>query len=270
MKKISPLLLIGSGILLLWGLMAIAAPFYPHKPDGEAIAALKRPPPSWSHPFGTDRHGRDVCSRVLWGSRISLMIVFGVIMTTFPGGVIIGMLAGFFGGWIEKGLMTLTDMFLAFPRLLFVMALTAVLGRSLSYVIIAMALASWPGYARLARAETLIIRKQSYIEAARAIGASEIRILFAHILPMCLPTLLVRLSLSIGPLLLTAAGLNFLGFGVRLPTPEWGFMVSDGLEDFFAGYWWIAVFPALAIMLVVIGCNFIGEALRDHLDPRKD
>lgn len=230
---------------------------------------MQRKPPSGSHPFGTDRHGRDVFSRVLWGSRVSLKIVLWVIATTFPFGMSIGMLAGFYGGWLDKGLMAVTDMFLAIPRLLFAMALTAVLGRSLSDAILAIALASWPAYARLARVETLTIREQPYIEAARASGASDRRILLVHILPMCLPILLVRLSLSIGPILLTAAGLNFLGFGVRLPTAEWGCMVSDGYQDFFAGYWWMATFPAVAIMLVTIGCNLIGETLRDRLDPRE-
>lgn len=260
------LLWIGGGILATWLMMALCAPFAPHDPFAESLATARRLPPSWEHPFGTDRHGRDVFSRVLWGSRISLITVVAVAGTAFPFGFAVGMLAGYYGGWFDKFLMALTDMFLAFPKLLFAMALTAVLGRSLSHIILAMLFVSWPSYARLSRAETLRLRHLPVTEAARALGASDARILGAHIFPMCFPLMFARLSSSIGSILLTVAGLNFLGFGVQLPTPEWGFMVSDGREDFFAGYWWIAGFPALAIGLMAAGWNVFGEALRDYLE----
>ncbi len=267
--KRSPLSVIGTFIILGLIIIAVVAPLIaPYDPLAQDLQTLRLKSPSSDHPFGTDQLGRDIFSRVLLGSRISLRIAIIVALISGPTGLIIGVVSGFFGGRIDETLMRVTDMFLAFPKLILAMAIASALGPSLNNVIFAIAVASWPAYARLARGETLVIRENDYIEAVRALGANNFRILFRHILPMCLPTVIVRVSLDMGGIILTAAGLGFIGFGAQPPTPEWGIMVSEG-RNFLHEQWWVSTFPGIAILIVVLGFNLLGDGIRDILDPRQ-
>ena len=182
-------------------------------------------------------------------------------------GVSVGVIAGYFGGIVDEILMRLTDMFLAFPRLILAMAVAAMLGPSLANVILAISFVNWTPYARLARAESMRVKSQPYIESIRSMGASNFRIMFSHILPMCISPVLVQITLRMGTIIITAASLGFLGLGAQPPSPEWGVMVSDG-RTFLIDQWWISTFPGLAIALVVLGFNLLGDGIRDILDPR--
>jgi peptide/nickel transport system permease protein len=267
--KRSPLSVIGTLIILGLILVAIVAPLIaPYDPFVQELQTLRLKAPSLEHLFGTDQLGRDIFSRVLWGSRISLRIALIVAFISGPTGLIIGVTSGFFGGKIDEVLMRITDMFLAFPKLILAMAVASALGPNLNNAILAIAVASWPSYARLARAEALAVRENDYIEAIRVLGATDFRILFRHILPMCLTTIVVRVSLDMGGIILIAAGLGFIGFGAQPPTPEWGIMVSDG-RNFLHEQWWVSTFPGIAILIVVLGFNLLGDGIRDILDPRQ-
>lgn len=265
----SPLSVLGTFIILGLLIITIVAPLIaPYDPLTQELETLRLKPPSSAHPFGTDQLGRDIFSRVIWGSRISLRIALIVALISGPSGLLIGVISGFFGGKLDDALMRVTDMFLAFPKLILAMAVASALGPNLNNAILAIAVASWPAYARLARAETLVIREHDYIEAARAVGANNCRILFRHVLPMCLSTIIVRVSLDMGGIILIAAGLGFIGFGAQPPTPEWGIMVSDG-RNFLHEQWWVSTFPGIAILTVVLGFNLLGDGIRDILDPRQ-
>ncbi|MBC7122351.1 MAG: ABC transporter permease, partial [Pseudothermotoga sp.] len=194
-------------------------------------------------------------------------IIFLVTVISGTIGTAIGIVAGYFGGWIDEVLMRITDIFLAFPRLILAMALSAVLGRGLTNAIIAISLVEWTVIARLARAEAMRVKSQPFVEAAKAVGASDLRILLFHVLPMCVSPILVQLTMRMGTIILTAAGLGFLGLGAQPPTPEWGAIVSDG-RSYLINHWWIATFPGLFIALVVLGFNLLGDGIRDILDPR--
>ena len=266
--KRSPLSMIGTVIIFCLILVALLAPLLaPHDPFTQDLQNLRLTAPSSGHLFGTDQLGRDIFSRVIWGSRISLRIAMMVAIISGPTGLVLGIVSGFFGGRVDEILMRLTDMFLAFPKLILAMAVASALGPNLNNAIFAIAVASWPSYARLARGETLVIRELEYIDAARAIGANHLRILFRHVLPSCLPTIIVRISLDMGGIILTAAGLGFIGFGAQPPTPEWGIMISDG-RNFLHEQWWVSTFPGIAILIVVLGFNLLGDGVRDILDPR--
>ena len=267
--KRNSLSVIGTFIILGLFVVAIAAPlFAPYDPLAQDLRALRLKPPSSEHLLGTDQLGRDIFSRVIMGSRISLWIALIVAFISGPSGLIIGVISGFFGGTVDDALMRITDMFLAFPKLILAMAVASALGPNLNNAILAIAVASWPAYARLARAEALVIRENEYIEAIRALGANNLRILFRHVLPICLPTIIVRVSLDMGGIILIAAGLGFIGFGAQPPTPEWGIMVSDG-RNFLHEQWWVSTFPGIAILIVVLGFNLLGDGIRDILDPRQ-
>ena len=229
--------------------------------------AARLQPPSRAHPFGTDQLGRDVLSRVLHGARITLRIAILTAVVATAIGLPVGVLSGYFRGRTDDLLMRLTDMFMAFPRLILAMAIAAALRPSLENVIIAISLAGWPIYARLARSMALAIREEVYIEAARALGASAWRILTRHVLPGVVSPVIIQVSLYMGGIILTAAGLGFIGFGAQPPTPEWGLMISEG-RNYVPGQWWLATFPGLAISLVVLGFNLLGDGIRDVLDPR--
>jgi len=224
-------------------------------------------PPSVQHPFGTDEVGRDLFSRVIYGTRISLQIGTIVIGIGAGIGVPLGLIAGFFGGWIEQVIMRVTDIFLAVPGILLAIAIVSVLGPGITNAMIALSLVWWQGYVRLVYGKVKAIREESYVEAGRAIGLSPWRIMFRHILPNCLSPLLVKASMDMGMAILHAAGLGFIGIGAQPPLPEWGAIISEG-RRYLSVAWWHATFPGLAIWLTVLGFNFLGDALRDALDPK--
>jgi len=252
------------GLLLATALLAsVLAPYPPLQTD--VPSRLQQP--SALHVFGTDQLGRDIFSRIVYGSRISLRIA---ILTAVVSGIIgapLGIISGYFRGRTDDLLMRVTDMFMAFPRLILAMAIAAALHPTLENVVIAIALASWPAYARLARSMAIGIREEIYIEAARAVGASQARILARHVFPGVISPLVIQVSLDMGGIILTAAGLSFIGFGAQPPTPEWGLMIAEG-RSYLTSAWWLSTFPGLAISLVVLGFNLLGDGIRDLLDPR--
>ena len=264
----NPLALLGLGIVVALVLMAIAAPLLAtHDPYAQALAERLQPPLSPGHWLGTDEFGRDIWSRLVYGARITLYIVLLVTVTAPVFGLVIGTVAGYYGGWTDRILMRLTDIFLAFPRLILALAFVAALGPGIGNAVLAIALTAWPPYARVARAETLTVRNSDYIAAARLQGASGARILLSHVAPMCVPSVIVRVTLDMAGIILTAAGLGFLGLGAQPPLPEWGLMISSG-RKFLFDQWWVATMPGLAIFTVSLGFNLLGDGLRDVLDPR--
>ena len=267
--KKNPLSLAGIIIVLSFILVALFAPVIAPYPSDATDVHLARSlsPVSWEHPFGTDDMGRDIFSRVILGSRISLEIAVVVIAVSLGVGIPMGAAAGYKGGWIDETIMRITDMFLAFPSILLAMAIAAALGPSLTNTMIAISLTWWPWYTRLLRGQALSIRERTFVEAAKSMGVSKKRIIFQHILPHTFSSIIVQISMDIGYVILTAAGLGFVGLGAQPPAPEWGLMISIG-RTFMPQWWWYATFPGLAIMIAVLGFNFLGDALRDIMDPR--
>jgi peptide/nickel transport system permease protein len=265
----NPLAVSGLVIVLLLVLMAILAPWLTSQSPYDQALGARLKPPSAEHWFGTDELGRDILARIIYGSRITLLIIFLVSIIILPIGLFIGTAAGYFGGLLDKVLMRITDIFLAFPRLVMALAFAAALGPGIENAVIAIALTAWPPYARLARAETLTIRRNDFILVARMQGASAPRILWSHILPLCLPSVIVRLTLDMAGVILIAAGLGFLGLGAQPPAPEWGLMVSSG-RNYILDQWWIATVPGLAIFVVSFGFNLLGDGLRDVFDPKSE
>jgi peptide/nickel transport system permease protein len=262
-----PLAMLGFGIVVLLVLIAIAAPWLAtHNPMDQRLE-LALQAPSAAHWFGTDELGRDIFSRIVYGSRYTLLIAFLVSITVAPIGLLIGCTSGYMGGWTDTVLMRITDLFLSFPGLALALAFVAALGAGLENAILAIALTAWPPIARLARAETLSVRSSDYIAAVRLMGAGPARIVLRHIVPLCLSSVVVRLTLSMAGIILTAAGLGFLGLGAQPPTPEWGAMTSTG-RNFLLDAWWLAGIPGIAILTVSLAFNLLGDGLRDVLDPR--
>lgn len=263
----NPLSLAGLVVMgLLIGLAALAPLVTRYDPlKTDVLQRLQ--PPSSDHPLGTDQLGRDLLTRIIYGTRISLRIVLLTATIATAIGAPMGIVSGYFRGRTDDLLMRVTDMFMAFPRLILAMAIAAALKPTLENVVIAISLASWPAYARLVRSVTFGIREEVYIEAARAIGAHPARILGRHVLPGVISPMVIQVSLDMGGIILTAAGLSFIGFGAQPPTPEWGLMISEG-RNYFPEYWWVSTFPGLAISLVVLGFNLLGDGIRDVLDPR--
>jgi peptide/nickel transport system permease protein len=223
--------------------------------------------PSAAHWFGTDELGRDIFARTLYGARVTLTIVALVSVVVAPIGLAVGTVAGYIGGWVDVVLMRITDIFLAFPRLVLALAFAAALGPGIENAVIAISLTAWPAYARIARSETMTIARSDFIQAAVLQGASTWRILFRHIVPLCLSSVIVRLTLDMAGIILTAAGLGFLGLGAQPPTAEWGAMVSSG-RDVILDQWWVATIPGIAIFIVSLGFNLLGDGLRDIFDPK--
>ncbi len=262
------LMVVGTCIILALILVTVLAPFLATHHPYEQVLADRLLPPSAKHLFGTDGLGRDIYSRVVYGSRVTLTIALLVAAISTPIGILIGILSGYLGGAVDEILMRMADVFLAFPRLILAIAFAAALGPGVENAIIAIAIAQWPSYARLARAETLNVRSNDYIQAIRVLGAGKLRIMAGHVAPMCLSSIIVRMSLDMGTIILTAAGLGFLGLGAQPPMPEWGLMVSDG-RQFLVDQWWVSTLPGLAILVVVMGFNLLGDGIRDVLDPRQ-
>lgn len=263
----NPTAMLGLIILMAIVVMAAFAPqLSPHDIFAQNLTNRLQQPSS-AHPFGTDELGRDILSRLLHGSRITLYIVGLTAIIVGPVGLLVGAVSGYFGGWVDAVLMRIVDVFLAFPSLVLALAFVAALGPGIDNAIIAISLASWPPIARLARAETLTIRQSDYIHAIRLIGANPLRIIVRHVMPMCIPSVVVRLTLNMAAIILTAAGLGFLGLGAQPPSPEWGSMLASG-RQFIMTSWWIAAAPGLAILLTSLAFNLLGDGLRDVLDPK--
>ncbi|WP_174614241.1 nickel transporter permease [Virgibacillus ihumii] len=260
--------LIGLCIILLLIVTAIFAPLIAtHSPTSYESITDRYQPPSAEHFLGTDALGRDIFSRIVYGTRISIQIGVFTVAISMIIGVLLGGIAGYFGKWIDQIIMRLVDILMAFPSILLAIALVAVLGPSLQNAMIAVGIVGIPQFARIVRSAVLSVKETEYIEAAKAIGAKNGRVLMQHVLPNCLAPIIVQATLSVGTAILDAAGLSFLGLGAQPPTPEWGAMLSDGRAAL-QNAPWVVAFPGIAIFLVVLGFNLFGDGLRDALDPR--
>ena len=259
-----------AGLFIILFLILVAlfadqlAPFSPYEGD---LRVSRLAPPSWTHPFGTDDQGRDILSRVIHGSRITLFVVLLVAVLAAPVGLLVGTVAGYSGGLVDAALMRITDIFLAFPRLILALAFVAALGPGIENAVIAIAITSWPPYARIARAETLTIRQADYILAVKLVGATPWRIVLRHVMPLCVSSVIVRVTLDMAGIILTAAGLGFLGLGAQPPMPEWGALIANG-RLYVLDQWWVAAAPGAAIFVVSLAFNLLGDGLRDALDPK--
>lgn len=263
------LAMFGLIVLLFLIFCAVFAPLLAtHNPFAQDLGARLLPPGSDGYIFGTDSLGRDIYSRLLYGARISLYIVALVALVAPLLGLIIGTIAGYMGGWVDVVLMRFTDIFLAFPRLILALAFVAALGAGIENAVLAISLTAWPPYARIARAETLTIRNSDYIHAIRLQGAGAMRIITRHVWPLCISSLVIRVTLDMAGIILTAAGLGFLGLGAQPPSPEWGAMVSEG-RKYILDHWWVATIPGLAIFAISLAFNLLGDGLRDVLDPKE-
>jgi peptide/nickel transport system permease protein len=254
-------------VVLLLVTALLAGVVAPHDPFLQSLDH-RLLPPSWVNWFGTDELGRDILSRIIAGSRITVFICLLVAMIAAPIGLFVGACAGYLGGVVDTVLMRLTDVFLALPGLILALGVVAALGPGIENTVIAVSITVWPSIARLARAETLTMRNADYINAMRVQGASNGRIILRHIVPNCIPSVIVRITMNMAGIVLAAAALGFLGLGAQPPTPEWGSMLATS-RQFMSGYWWITLFPGLAILVVSLAFNLLGDALRDALEPRQ-
>lgn len=267
--RANPLAMIGLFIIIAFVVLSLAAPLLaPYDPSvqdlGNRLSA-----PTAEHWFGTDELGRDILSRILYGGRVTLGMVIAVVILVAPIGLFIGCIAGYFGGMVDTALMRVTDVFLAFPRLILALAFVAALKPGVESAVLAIALTAWPPYARLARAETMTLRKSDFIAAAKLTGALPFRIILRHIMPLCVPSVIVRITLDMSSIIITAASLGFLGMGAQPPSPEWGAMIATA-KRFIFEQWWVATIPGIAIFLVSLAFNFLGDGLRDVLDPKQN
>lgn len=265
----SPVARVGLGIVSAFVLMALLPPaLHPYDPRTDADLALRLRPPSWAHPFGTDTLGRDVLVRVLHGARVSLGLGISAVAVAAVAGSALGLIAGYAGRRVDLVIMFSMDILLAFPATLLAIAIVAMIGPGLRNSLFAISVVSIPLYARLGRSTVLTLREQEFVTNARALGGSDLRILFRHIFPNTLPPLIVQATLGVAFAILEAAALGFLGLGAQPPMPEWGAMLADSYKYFTSGAWWAFFFPGAAIMLSVLGFNLLGDGLRDALDPR--
>ncbi|KJF66105.1 nickel transporter permease [Rhizobium nepotum] len=265
--KSNPLAVVGLTIIIVFIALSLLAPFIaPYDPAAQNLGN-RLAFPSAEHWFGTDELGRDILSRILYGGRVTLGMVIAVVVLVAPIGLAIGCIAGYFGGIVDTILMRVTDVFLAFPRLILALAFVAALKPGVESAILAIALTAWPPYARLARAETMTVRGSDFVAAYRLTGASAWRIIARHIAPLCVPSLIVRITLDMSSIIITAASLGFLGMGAQPPSPEWGAMIATA-KRFIFEQWWVATIPGIAIFLVSLAFNFLGDGLRDVLDPK--
>ena len=258
----------GLAIIIALITVAASAPWIaPHDPFVQDLGNRLQPLGAEGHVLGTDSLGRDILSRLIYGARITLYIVALVALIAPIVGLLVGTISGYAGGWVDLVMMRITDIFLAFPRLVLALAFVAALGAGIENAVLAISLTAWPPYARMARAETLTIRGSDYISAIRLQGAGPLRIITKHIWPLCISSLIVRVTLDMAGIILAAAGLGFLGLGAQPPSPEWGAMISEG-RRFLLDHWWVATMPGLAIFTVSLAFNLLGDGLRDVLDPK--
>jgi len=258
--------LVGAGIILIMFLMAAVASFTNVDPSAINIAQSYLPP-SIDHPFGTDDLGREVFVRMLYGARISLLVGFVAVGISTLIGIVLGSVAGYYGGWIDTLVMRFVDIMLCFPTFFLILAVIAFLDPSIWNIMIVIGLTSWMGVTRLIRAEFLSLRQRDFVLAAQALGASDFRLIFRHILPNAISPVLVSATLGVAGAILTESALSFLGIGVQPPTPSWGNMLIVGKQTL-GSAWWLSVIPGLAILITVLGYNLFGEGIRDALDPR--
>lgn len=263
----NPLAMVGAFVIAVLLLVAAFAPWIAPYSPVEGDLAQRLLPPSSTYWMGTDELGRDILSRVIFGARITLYIVLLVAVISAPLGLVIGAVSGYFGGWVDRVMMGLTDIFLSMPRLILALAFVAALGPGIENAVIAIAITAWPVYARIARAEVLTFRNAEFIAAVRMQGGSHLRVIALHVLPLCMSSTIVRVTLDMAGIILTAAGLGFLGLGAQPPLPEWGAMISRG-RAFILDQWWVAAMPGFAIVVVSLGFCLFGDALRDVLDPK--
>jgi peptide/nickel transport system permease protein len=260
----SPLALVGMAMILIVVLVALFAPWIAPHPDQvyKVNIKAKLQPPSSEHWFGTDDLGRDVASRMIYGARISVEIALVVVSVAASLGTLLGLISGYYGGFLGSVIMRVTDAFLAFPPLILALSIQAALGQSVINTMIALSLVWWTWYARLVRGQVLGIKEELYIEAAKMVGVSKIRMILRHILPNCAGPIIVQATLQMGYAVITAAGLGFLGIGAQEPLPEWGLMIAKG-RNFIPKWWWISTFPGFAIFWFVLGFCLLGDAIRD-------
>lgn len=257
------------GALIIFSLALVAviapliAPFSPHHQD--ILHRLE--PPSTKHPLGTDDLGRDLLSRVIYGTRISLLVGFVAIGIAIIIGSILGLLSGYFGGWLDTVIMRFVDIMLCFPTFFLILMVIAFLEPNIWTVMVVIGLTGWPGLTRLVRGECLSIRERGFVQAAKVLGLSNTRVMFVHLLPNVMAPILVTATLGIGGAILTESALSFLGLGVQPPTPSWGNILTAG-KDYITVAWWLSLYPGLAILITVLAYNLLGEGLRDVLDPR--
>jgi peptide/nickel transport system permease protein len=262
----NPIATIGLLFVALFVVSAAFPTLFASQDPTQLNLAARLKPPSLEHPFGTDHLGMDVFTRVVHGARTTMFIVIVVLGIAVTIGTVVGAIAGYLGGWVEEILMRITDVMLAFPFLVLAIAINAALGRGLWQTMVAVGLSWWPSYARLVRGQILSVKHNEYVVAATALGASRTRALLRHVVPNAFDPVLVRITLDVGFVALTTAGLSFLGLGAEPPTPEWGRMVAEG-RDYLLTQWWITAFPGLALFVVVVGFNLLGIIIRDWLDP---
>ncbi|VXB91136.1 D-ala-D-ala transporter subunit; membrane component of ABC superfamily [Burkholderia sp. 8Y] len=263
----NPLSMLGLAILVLLVVAAAVGPLLVAQDPLRQVLADRLAPPGAMHWFGTDQLGRDILSRLVHGSRLTLSIAMLVVVLVVPVGLLIGTVAGYCGGFVDAALMRVTDVALAFPKIVLALAFAAALGPGVLNAVIAISITAWPPYARLARAESLRLAQADFIHAARLAGASHTRILLRYIVPLCSSSVIVRATLDMAGIILAVAGLGFLGLGAQPPSPEWGYMVASG-RNVLLDAWWVATIPGLAILAVSLAFNLLGDGLRDVFDPR--
>lgn len=261
-------LFLSAGILIFFILAALFAGYIaPHDPE-KANLELRLKEPCREYPFGTDHLGRCILSRIIFGARVSLLVGLLVVSSSFVLGLAIGTLSGYYGGWLDEIVMRVVDAFLAFPSLLLALGIAGLFGAGFMNLVIALITVDWAGYARLARGSVLTVKEQDYIKAAKGLGAGDMHVILCHVIPNVISPLIVMATIGMGYVILSAAGLSFLGFGVQPPTPEWGSMLSEG-KTYIRSVPYIMIFPGIAIMLTVMAFNYLGDELRDLLDPRE-
>ncbi|AKB12059.1 peptide/nickel transport system permease protein [Methanosarcina thermophila] len=261
-------LFLSAGILIFFILAALFAGYIaPHDPE-KANLELRLKEPCREYPFGTDHLGRCILSRIIFGARVSLLVGLLVVSSSFVLGLAIGTLSGYYGGWLDEIVMRVVDAFLAFPSLLLALGIAGLFGAGFMNLVIALITVDWAGYARLARGSVLTVKEQDYIKAAKGLGAGDMHVILRHVIPNIISPLIVMATIGMGYVILSAAGLSFLGFGVQPPTPEWGSMLSEG-KTYIRSVPYIMIFPGIAIMLTVMAFNYLGDELRDLLDPRE-